>query len=530
MADADAARIRAAVAGKSPEYFSAHGLGDALEEAGMARTPEAIRAAVGLLATDDDVYSSIWAVSRGLREGLADGDEYACLVSRVAGLVRFDLALGPVSDSLVAAGRDSPAAAASAAARLVGLGDADHAAFLAGGAWAGAAERCASLAYSLLSSGDPARAAAGIRTLRVARGEHRMPDGKEVARAVAAALRSGAASGPGPGGDAHREAMEALLDLYPEDPAGIGPMIEDLALRRSATRPPLADRIAGGPAFDGATALRYMDICIDGAGPDDVSLHCVCSALAVLAASEPAGVARRMAALAIAGSYRDTFGGRVMEELGREGAAAAAKELLVALRWPRGGEIRRYLPSMVRHLARHAGASGAAAPLPGRPGQGSAAPGDSLAALEALAEGGRVQAGKRRAAEPQLAALKELAKGTLLADRGGELEDALRGRLPLVTPEQLGAASAGELEGALPGWLSLRVPDMRPETGGAAEDDREKWAGLSRQLRHLQDAIEGDLAVITPGAAPQGVACALVARSGSGPPDRLVLVRSGSQS
>ena len=288
MADADAGRIRAAVAGKSHEYFSAHGLGDALEEAGMARTPEAIRAAVGLLATDDDVYSSIWAVSRGLREGLADDNEYARLVSRVAGLVRFDLAQGPVSDSLVAAGRDSPAVAASAAARLVGLGDADYAAFLAGGAWAGAAERCASLADSLLSSGDPARAAAGIRTLRVARGEHCMPDGKEVARAVAAALRSGAASGPG--GDVHCEAMEALLDLYPEDRSGIGPMIEDLALRRSATRPLLADRIADGPVFDGATALRYMDICIDGAGPDDASLHCVCSALAVLAAGEPAGV------------------------------------------------------------------------------------------------------------------------------------------------------------------------------------------------------------------------------------------------
>ena len=289
----------------------------------MARTPEAIRAAVGLLATDDDVYSSIWAVSRGLREGLADDNEYARLVSRVAGLVRFDLAQGPVSDSLVAAGRDSPAVAASAAARLVGLGDADYAAFLAGGAWAGAAERCASLADSLLSSGDPARAAAGIRTLRVARGEHCMPDGKEVARAVAAALRSGAAFGPG--GDVHCEAMEALLDLYPEDRSGIGPMIEDLALRRSATRPLLADRIADGPVFDGATALRYMDICIDGAGPDDASLHCVCSALAVLAAGEPAGVARRMAALAAAGSYRDTFGGRVMEELGRGGGGGAAR-------------------------------------------------------------------------------------------------------------------------------------------------------------------------------------------------------------
>ena len=69
---------------------------------------------------------------------------------------------------------------------------------------------------------------------------------------------------------------------------------------------------------------------------------------------------------------------------------------------------------------------------------------------------------------------------------------------------------------------------MRPETGEAAdEDDREKWVSLSRQLRHLQDAIDGNLAVITPGAAPRGVACDLVARSGSGPPDRLVLVRNG---
>ena len=422
MDNTDAAQIRAAVAGKGHEYFSAHGLGDALEEAGMARTPEAIRAAVGLLATDDDVYSSIWAVSRGLREGLADDDEYALLVSRVAGLVRFDLARGPVARSLVEAGRDSPAAAASAATRLIGLGDADYAAFLAGGAWAGAAERCAFLADSLLSSGDPARAAAGLRAMRVARGEHRIPDGARVGRAVAAALRSGAAAGlpPGPGIDLHREAMEALLSLYPEDPSRIGPMIEDLALRRSATRPLLADRIAGRATFGGAAALRYMDICIDGAGPDDASLHCVCRALASLAAGEPAGVARRMAALAMAGSYRDTFGGRVMEELGREGAAAAAKELLAALRGPRGGEIRPYLPSMVRRLARHAGARGVAAPTPRGAEQGSAAPGDCLAALEAIAEGGRP------------------------AGRDSGLEDALRCR------------------------SSPRAPGMRPETGAPA--------------------------------------------------------------
>ena len=500
MADADAARIRAAVAGKGPDYFSAHGLGDALEEAGMARTPEAIRAAVGLLATDDDVYSSIWAVSRGLREGLADDDGYAHLVSRIAGLVRFDLARGPVARSLVEAGKDDPAAAAFAAARLVGLGDADYAAFLAGGAWARAAQ-CATLADSLLSSGDPARVAAGIRAMRVARGEHCMPDGARVARASAAALRSGAAAGPGPGGDIHREAMEALLNLHPEDPAGIGPMIEDLARRRGATRPMLADRIVGGSTFDGATALRYMDICI-GAGPDDSSLHCVCRALASLAASEPAGVARRMASLAIAGSYRDTFGGRVMEELGRKGAVAAAKELLAALRGPRGGDIRRHLPSMVRHLARHAGGRGAPAPLPVCPGQGSGAPGDSLAALE------------------------ELAEETPLAGRGGELEDALRGRLPLITPERPSAANAGELEDVLRGRLSFRALDMRLETGEVA-DYREERASLSRQLRHLQDAVEGNLAVIAPGAAPRGVTCALVARSGSGPPDRLVLVRSG---
>ena len=424
MADADAARIRAAVAGKGHEYFSAHGLGDALEEAGMARTPEAIRAATGLLATDDDVYSSIWAVSRGLREGLAgdDDDEYALLVSRVAGLVRFDLARGPVARSLVEAGRDNPAAAASAAARLVELGDADYAAFLAGGAWAGATDWCASLADSLLSSGDPARAAAGLRAMRVAHVEHRMPDGARVAHVVAAALRSGAATGPpGPSIDVHREAMEALLSLYPEDPSRIGPMIEDLALRRSATRPLLADRIAGGPTFDGATALRYMDICIDGAGPDDSSLHCVCRALAALAAGEPAGVARRMAALAMAGSYRDTFGGRVMEELGREGAAAAAKELLAALRGPRGGEIRPHLPSMVRRLARHAGARRVAAPPPPRgPEPGSATPDGCLAALEALAEGGRP------------------------AGRDSGLEDALSCR------------------------SSPRAPGMRPETGAPA--------------------------------------------------------------
>ena len=480
MADADAGGVRAAVAGRGPEYFSAHGLGDALEEAGMASTPEAVRAAVGLLATEDDVYSSVWAVSRGLREGVADDDGYALLVSRIAGLVRFDLAGGPVARSLIEAGRDSPAAAASAAARLVGLGDADYAAFLVGGAWAGAEARCASLADSLLSSGDPGRVAAGIRALRVARGEHRMPDGAGATRAVAAALRSAAGAAGGAGGDVHREAMGALLDLYPEDPAGIGPMIEDLARGRDATRPLLADRIAEGSPLGGAAALRCMDICIDGAGPDDASLHCVCAALASLAAAEPAGVARRMAALAMAGSYRESFGGRVMEELGRGGAAAAAEEMLAALRGPRGGAIRRHLPSMARHLARHADARTAAAPFLDGLESGSAPPGDCLAALGALAEGGR------------------------LAGPGGEFEDVLRDRL----------------------WH--RALDVRHGTGAPAEGSREKRAGLGRRLRRLQgETPEGSLAVFTPGAAPRGVACALVARAGSGTPDRLVLVRSG---
>lgn len=392
--DSGAGRIRAAVAGKSLEYFSTHGLGGALEEAGMPRTPEAARAAVGLLATEDDVYSSIGAVSQGLREALADDDAYALLVSRVAGLVRFDLGQGPVIRSLVEAGKDSPAVAASAALRLVGLGDADYAAFLIGGAYAGAPQ-CAPLADSLLSSGDPGRVAAGIRAIRVAYGEHRMPDGGRVARAVVDALRAGA------GGDVHREAMEALLDVYPCDPAGIGPAIEDLALRRSETRPPLADRIADRSPFDTGTALRLMDICIEGAGPDDSVLHCMFAALASLAGSDPAGVAKRMAALALDGSYRDTYGGRLLEELGRDGAAAAASELLAALRGPRGGAIRRHLPSMARHLARHADMREAAAPFLDGLESGSAPPGDCLAALGALAEGGRL-AGRDSAFEAAL--------------------------------------------------------------------------------------------------------------------------------
>lgn len=74
-------------------------------------------------------------------------------------------------------------------------------------------------------------------------------------------------------------------------------------------------------------------------------------------------------------------------------------------RGPRGGAIRRHLPSMVHHLARHADMRAAAGPFLDGLESGSALPGDCLAALGALAEGGR------------------------LAGRGSAFEAALCGRL-----------------------------------------------------------------------------------------------------
>ena len=198
-------------------YFSEHSLVDLLEAAGIGRDAADVGDVVRMLVKSN-VYAYVEAISSGLRETAADDAEFAALVSSIVDKVRYDLTQGPVIHSLIEIGKADPRTGAALAARLVGLGDADYAAFLAGGARAGAARECDDLAGSLLSSDDPLHIAAGLRLLRVAHGEHGEPGAEAILDAARAALRRAS-------GDERVdcEAIESLLDAYGACPERAGP-------------------------------------------------------------------------------------------------------------------------------------------------------------------------------------------------------------------------------------------------------------------------------------------------------------------
>lgn len=381
MDDRIADRIKALAGEKDLRYFAENSLGDLLGEAGIGRDAADVGEATRMLA-ECDVYAFVGAVSSGLRETATDCGEFARLVSCIADKVRYDLAQGPVVRALIEIGKADPRTGAALASRLVGLGDADYAAFLAGGARAGAPRECDDLAESLLSSDDPQHVAAGLRLLRVARAEHGEPGADAVLDAVQAALRRAV-------GDERVdcEAIDSLLVAYGESPERTGPMIEDLALRRPACRPVLTSRIAGRSPFGGDMGLRYLDICASGLDEKsaDGDVHDVCRALAGLAGRQPEGVARSILAMAGSGAYADRHGGRVLEELGRAHASAASGAILKVLSGPHGPAVSRHLPSMMRRLGTHADMREAAGPFLGALDSVPAAARHCLTALYALA-------------------------------------------------------------------------------------------------------------------------------------------------
>ena len=387
MDDRSADRIKALAGEKDLRYFSENGLGDLLKAAGIGSDAADVGDAVRLLV-ECDVYAYVGAVSSGLRETAADDDEFAALVSSIAGKVRHDLAQGPVVRSLIEIGKADPRTGVALAARLVRLGDADYAAYLAGGARAGAARECDDLAGSLLSSDDPLHIAGGLRLLRVAHIEHGEPGAGTILDAVRAALRRAS-------GDERVDcdALELLLDAYGTCPEKTGPMIEDLALRRPVCRPILTSRVANRPPFGSDMGLRCLDICASGLDgrSADANVHYVCHALEGLASEQPEGVTRLILGMVRSRAYVDKHGGPVLEELGRARASAVSRAMLEMLRGPHGPELGRHLPSMMRRLGRHADMQEAAGPFLDALDAEPAAKRHCLAALRALAVGNHLE-------------------------------------------------------------------------------------------------------------------------------------------
>ena len=345
MNDADAALAMSAVDKKETGYFLSHSIGGALAEAGIANDMQAVRSLTWRLIKDEE-YGLVDVIAAGLRETAAGDDEFVRMASAAAGMVRYDLAEGPVVDALISTGKSHPDTAVSVAERLVELGDADYAGYLIGSAYGGAAARCDAAIESLASSDDPERVMASLRALRVAHTEHGSPSAGRVADAVDAAVRID-------DDEVHCEGMTALLDICGSDRKRAVPAIRALAMRRHATRPELTACISLDPPFDAAECIECLDICTDGVSADDRDVVCnTYEALAGLARDRPDDVARLLARLAGRGAYIDAHVGLVLEELGRHHPRKAANAVLSLLRRPRSVNLDEHLPSMVGHAAK----------------------------------------------------------------------------------------------------------------------------------------------------------------------------------
>ena len=367
---------KAALSEKDNAYFAAHGLADLLSSAGLEAGPGAILSLVRRLAADDS-HAFLFPISAGLREAVSDDDGFARVASGVAATMDHMVFLRPVDEALVGMGRDMPAEAAGAAARLVGLGEAYFAAHIIGGAYGGAGPECDGLVERLFSSGKPRDAAAAVRALRIARAEHGSPDAGRIRDAVKRALAHDDK-------EVQKDAIEALVDLCRGGDVAAEGMIQPLVAGCRHTHPVLAAHIFADSPFDDEKSLRYLRACM--AYMDDRSvLHITYRALAKMAGSSPGGVARMLVWM-LRVWHDNTWAGMVLDELGKKGAPAAVAAILEATQRPRGGEIDEYTVPAVARIARNAGRCEVAETVICAIGKGPSRPGPLLRILSLLAQ------------------------------------------------------------------------------------------------------------------------------------------------
>ena len=319
-----------------------------MAEASIEAGPGAIIPLVRRL-TEDDAYAYLAAISAGLRDSASDSDEFALAVSGAARKMRHEAFQGPLVSALVEIGRSRPGAAAGAAARLIGLGDADFGAYLIGGAYGGAPSECDAAIERLLSSEEPSDAAAAVRALRVSNAEHGSPDAGRIKAEVGRAMLLGDAS-------VQQEAMDALLNICGSGGDGgdaeAEAMVESMAARHRACRPILAARIRRNSPFGDRQSLRHLWTCV-AYNPDWGAVHSTYCALADIAGREPQEAARMLLHMFDIGRYHGALAGMVMEEMGRKHAPIAIAAVLGALENPRytaldGGRLESIVGSMMR--------------------------------------------------------------------------------------------------------------------------------------------------------------------------------------
>lgn len=343
MDDKDVEIAKSAIRDKGNLYFASHGLAGVLDEAGVESGPDAVCSLVRRLAAEGK-YTFLIPISAALRDLSPDDDEFVRIACDMAGRIRYDALQGPLPDILADIGRNRPAAAAGAAARLIGMGDADFAAYMIGGAYAGAASECDGLIEGLFSSRTPEGAAAAVRALRVASAEHGLPGAERVRAAVRRAMVHVDAW-------VRKEAMEALVVIYRGGDAAAEAMIESMTAAYPEARTVLAAHIWCDSPFDDENSLRHLEACMAG-GPEQFVLHSAYHALAKIAGRRPGDVAGMLIQMFDGGWHHSALAGSVLDELGKKGAPAAIAVILEVLQHPRRGVLDERLESAVGRIVR----------------------------------------------------------------------------------------------------------------------------------------------------------------------------------
>ena len=390
-------RIKRMINERDHDYFASRGLADLLDEAGIEHDRGAILALVRRLI-DDDVYGFFSAISVGLRDAASDDDEFAGAVSAVAGAIRHDAMQWPFVDVLIETGRAQPGAAAGIAARLIGTGDADFAAYLIGGAYGGAESECGGMVERLLSSGEPWGAASALRALRIANKEHGIPDAERIREKVWRAMDYDDAP-------ACQEAMEAMISLHKGGDKAAAGMIESMAARYRECRFTLAGRISCESLFDDEQSLRHLETCMGG-DPRQGTIYSIYCALANMAGREPLGTARLLFMIFGIGRYHSALAGNVLEELGRKDAPGVVLAILDMLQGPRHPALDGRLGTIMHRLVRFADLEEVAGRVFRAMGERPALLGPCLSILDLLVVEGRQRGSRPDFAESVLSRLR----------------------------------------------------------------------------------------------------------------------------
>ena len=293
-----------------------------------------------------DILWYLPVISSALKDLAEDSNEFATLVSRIANKTCRDLAQGSFVDFLVELGTGRPDLAVRLARRLVKLGNAHHAAYLAGGAMRGAPAECGSIATSLMRSDNAGEAAAGVMCLRIAWKKDGITDIKAGIKALAPAMSR-------PDGAAAAAIMDALIDLYPVDAEAAGRMIEDMARGRARCRSRLAARTAQRSCpFDDAAALHYLALCAGGS-PDSHTTRNIYMALARLSEENPDAAVKAVADIFDIRHASEGMG-YALQEIGRTRPASLTTAILgkVGAAYTPLADMR--LHSIVADIAEHA--------------------------------------------------------------------------------------------------------------------------------------------------------------------------------